>query len=97
MRGTIAHRGCFKQPHHLCCGTGKHNAARSCSNTFERASGRSFTIEHIAEAALLAKLRGATNPLEETFAVFMLDYANGCVMDMQETIAILPRRLASLE
>jgi len=65
--------------------------------TFERASGRSFTIEHIAEAALLAKLRGATNPLEETFAAFMLDYANGCAMDIQETIAILPRRLASLE
>lgn len=65
--------------------------------TFEQASGTSFLVEHVAEEALLAKLRGATNPLEETFAALMLDYANGCPMDMRETLAILPMRLTPLE
>ena len=63
---------------------------------FERSSGRKFVLEHIDENTLLNKYRGAANPLEETFAALMLDYANGCSMDMAETLSIFPVQLTSV-
>jgi len=65
--------------------------------TFERASGRSFTVEHVPEETLLEKRRSAADPLEQTFAALMLEYANGCPMDMRETLAIFPMQLTSLQ
>ena len=66
--------------------------------TFERASGQSFTVDYVPQETLLQKLRSAAgDPLEETFAALMLDYANGCPMDMRETLAIFPMRLTSLQ
>lgn len=64
---------------------------------FERYSGKRFTVEHVAEETLQARLRSATDPLEQTFSALMLDYANGCPTDMRETLAILPMHLTTLE
>jgi uncharacterized protein YbjT (DUF2867 family) len=64
--------------------------------TFERASKRSFTVEHVNEETLLEKRRSAADPMEETFAALMLEYAKGCPTDMRETLAILPMRLTPL-
>ena len=63
----------------------------------ERLSGRTFAVEHVPEDALEAKRRGATDPLEQTFAALMLEYANGCPMDMKETLSMLPMRLTSVQ
>jgi uncharacterized protein YbjT (DUF2867 family) len=65
--------------------------------TFERASGRKFSVEHVPETALLEKYRGAANPLEKTFAALMLDCANGCPMDIWETLSIFPIQLTSVQ
>jgi uncharacterized protein YbjT (DUF2867 family) len=64
---------------------------------FERSSGRKFALEHIDEITLLEKYRRAADPLEQTFAALMLDYANGCSMDMSETLSIFPVRLTSVQ
>lgn len=64
---------------------------------FENTSGRKFTVEHVSEESLLQKRSNASNPLEETFAALMLDFARGWPMDMQETLSILPIQLTSIE
>lgn len=64
---------------------------------FERSSGHKFVVEHIPEDALEEKVRRAVDPLEETFAALMLDYANGCSMDPTETLSIFPIQLASVQ
>jgi len=65
--------------------------------TFERASGRRFAVEHVPEEALLEKYRVTENPLEKTFAALMLDYANGCPMDMRKTLSIFPIHLTPVQ
>lgn len=64
---------------------------------FEHASGRTLAISHVGEEALVEKWRSATDPLEKTFAGLMLDYAEGCTMDMRETLSIFPIQLTSVE
>lgn len=63
---------------------------------FEEASGKSIKVSHVPDAALEEKWRGATDPLDKTFAALMLDYATGCPMDMSDTLALLPIHLTSL-
>jgi len=64
---------------------------------FERSSGRKFVVEHVAEEILLHKRRSAINPLDETFAALMLEYASGCPMDMKETLSMFPIQLTSVQ
>ena len=64
---------------------------------FERSSGRRFTVAHLPEDSLVAKRRSAGDPLEETFAALMLDYASGCPMDMGETLSVVPMHLTSVQ
>lgn len=63
---------------------------------FERSTGRRFTIEHVPEEMLLEKRSRATDPLEETFAALMLDYANGYAMDMKKTLSMFPIQLTTV-
>ena len=45
--------------------------------TFEDVTGRKFIVEHVPVADLEAQKRGAPDPLEESFARLMLNYAAG--------------------
>jgi len=63
---------------------------------FATLSGRKFSVEHIAAEALEEKRRSAQNPLDESFAALMLDYASGCPMDMRETLSMFPIQLTSV-
>jgi uncharacterized protein YbjT (DUF2867 family) len=53
--------------------------------TFERATGRSFHVEHVPEEALRAQFDAATDPMQKSFAAFMLGYAAGDAIPMADT------------
>lgn len=63
---------------------------------FESESGRKFEVEHVPEEALRAQLAGASNPLEQTFAGLMLQYAAADAIDMRRTLELFPARLTSV-
>jgi uncharacterized protein YbjT (DUF2867 family) len=69
---------------------------RDVVRIFEEVSGRAFAIETVPEHVLLSQKQSATDPLSETFAALMLDYAAGCVMDVGETLRLFPLRLTSV-
>jgi NADH dehydrogenase len=64
---------------------------------FERAAGRDFARQHIAEETLQENRRRATDPLELTFASLILDYAAGNVADPAEMLRIVPLQLTTVE
>jgi uncharacterized protein YbjT (DUF2867 family) len=64
---------------------------------FENTSGHPFAVQHVPAAALAQQKAAAANPLEESFAALMLDYAAGNVMDMGDTLRYLPVRLTPVE
>jgi uncharacterized protein YbjT (DUF2867 family) len=45
---------------------------------FEKVSGAPFERQFVPEAALLAQLESANDPLAETFAKLQLEYVHGC-------------------
>jgi len=63
---------------------------------FERAAGRDFARQYIAEETLQENRRKATDPLELTFASLMLDYAAGKVADPAEMLRIVPLQLTTV-
>jgi NADH dehydrogenase len=64
---------------------------------FERAAGRDFARQHIAEETLQENRRKAVDPLELTFASLILDYAAGNVADPAEMLRIVPLQLTTVE
>jgi uncharacterized protein YbjT (DUF2867 family) len=64
--------------------------------TFEEVMGRPFAVEHVPADVLEAERRSAADPLSESFAALMLEYAHGVPMDMTETLALMPRTLTSV-
>jgi len=56
----------------------------------EETTGKSFTVKHVPEEALRAQYDAATDPLEKSFAALMLNFARGDVIDMTETLRLLP-------
>ena len=63
----------------------------------ERSTGRRFVVQHVPEDALLAQLRTATDPLQQSFAGLMLYCARGDVIDMTATLRNFPgQRLKSV-
>jgi len=56
----------------------------------ERATGKTFEVQHVPEEGLRAQHDGATDPMQRTFAGLMLYYASGDVIDMTETLDVLP-------
>jgi uncharacterized protein YbjT (DUF2867 family) len=63
---------------------------------FENVNGRSFELKYVPESALCRQYAEAADPLNKSFAALMLEYANGCAMDVSETLRILPRRLTTV-
>jgi uncharacterized protein YbjT (DUF2867 family) len=64
--------------------------------TFEEVMGRPFAVEHVPADVLEAERRSAADPLSESFAALMLEYAHGVPMDMTGTLAVMPRTLTSV-
>jgi uncharacterized protein YbjT (DUF2867 family) len=65
--------------------------------TFERATGTSFTVQHVPEEALLAQLEAAADPLSEVFCKLQLEYLHGCLMNTSEAMRLMPIRQKTLE
>lgn len=65
--------------------------------TFERASGRAFEVAHVPEEALDAQWRSAEDPLQKSFAAFMLSLSHGDPIDMSGTLQRFPVRMTSVQ
>lgn len=63
---------------------------------FEEESGRKFAVEHVPEEALQAQKASAADPMSETFAGLMLQYAAGDEIDMRRTLETFPVKLTSV-
>ena len=66
-------------------------------NIFEKTFGTTFTLEHLPKEALLQQKQAATNPLEESFASLMIQYADGDDMDMSGIMKQVGVNLTSVE
>jgi len=56
----------------------------------EQLTGKAITVQHVPEDALRAQHSAATDPLQQSFAALMLCYAHGDVIDMKDTLRVLP-------
>jgi NADH dehydrogenase len=56
----------------------------------EQVTGKTFEVQYVPEEALWAQYRGATDPLQQSFAGLMLYYARGDVIDPKEALAAFP-------
>jgi uncharacterized protein YbjT (DUF2867 family) len=63
---------------------------------FEAAGSPEIGVEHVPEATLRSQMENATDPLENSFAGLMLQYAAGDPIDMTETRKLLPVKLTSV-
>jgi uncharacterized protein YbjT (DUF2867 family) len=63
---------------------------------FERATGREFTLEYVTEESLHEQRNKATDPMDQTFASLMLDYAAGMVGDPAESLKVVPLQLTTV-
>jgi hypothetical protein len=54
-------------------------------------------VTHAPVAALQSQYAAAADPLQQSFAAFMLGYADGRAIEMRETLAAFPVRLTSVE
>jgi uncharacterized protein YbjT (DUF2867 family) len=64
---------------------------------FEKAHGTSFTLENLPKNALKKQKKAATNPLEESFAGLMIQYADGDNMDMKDIQKQVGFKLTSVQ
>ena len=56
----------------------------------EQAARKKVVVQHVPEEALRAQYSAATDPLQQSFAALMLYYARGEVIDMTDTLRVLP-------
>jgi NADH dehydrogenase len=63
---------------------------------FERATGREFALEYVTEESLHEQRNKATDPMDQTFASLMLDYAAGGVADPTESLKVVPLQLTTV-
>jgi NADH dehydrogenase len=52
---------------------------------FEETEGRKFAVEFVPEAAIAAQQKGATDPMQQSFAALMLGLAAGDQVEMKNT------------
>ena len=64
---------------------------------FEKTFGTGFTLENLPKKALKKQKAAATNPLEESFAGLMIQYADGDNMDMKGIQKQVGFKLTSVE
>jgi NADH dehydrogenase len=63
---------------------------------FEAAGTSEIAAETVKESDLAAQLQAATDPLQQSFAGLMLQYARGDAMDISNTRALFPFALTSV-
>lgn len=63
---------------------------------FEELKGKDFDIQHVPEEALKEQRKGASDPLQKSFAGLMINYSQGVIIDMQETLQKFPVELTSI-
>ena len=63
---------------------------------FEDSSGQPFQVEYVPTEALQNQKNAAEDPLQQSFAALMLDYANGSPIDMEDTLTTFPAALTSV-
>ena len=63
---------------------------------FEKVMGRKFDVQHVPEEALREQRDGASDPLQQSFAGLMLNYSQGTIIDMHETLQKFPVQLTSI-
>lgn len=63
---------------------------------FENASGQHFQVEYVPIEALQNQKTAAEDPLQQSFAALMLDYANGSPIDMEDILKEFPVALTSV-
>jgi uncharacterized protein YbjT (DUF2867 family) len=63
---------------------------------FEQHSGINFTVEHIPIEALHAQKNTAADSLSESFAAILIGYAEGGIIDMEDTVTTYPVKLTSV-
>jgi uncharacterized protein YbjT (DUF2867 family) len=64
--------------------------------TFEKATGRPFTVEHVPEEALQQQWDAAQEPMQKSFAGMMLALSQGDAIDMRGTLERFPIPLTSI-
>lgn len=64
---------------------------------FEKAGQRRFDVTHVPEDALKGQLKGATDPMQQSFVALMLCYAQGDVIEMRDTSRVMGVPLTSME
>jgi uncharacterized protein YbjT (DUF2867 family) len=64
---------------------------------FEKIAGKSFELEFVPEAALAAQREASTDPLQVSFATFMLNMAHGIRVDTALADRLFSFPLASVE
>ena len=65
-------------------------------DAFQRSTGRTFALQHVAEEVLELQHASARDALEQSFAALMLAYARGDVIDMSRTLDAFPVQLTSV-
>lgn len=63
---------------------------------FEKEKGRKFDIQHVPEDALREQRESASDPLQQSFAGMMINYSQGSIIDMQETLQKFTVQLTSI-
>jgi uncharacterized protein YbjT (DUF2867 family) len=63
---------------------------------FSKTCGRTFETTHVPTNALQERYEAAADPLSQSFASLMLQYAWGCPMDPAEALSIMPRKLTTV-
>jgi uncharacterized protein YbjT (DUF2867 family) len=63
---------------------------------FEAAGSPEIAVEYVPEPTLRQQMETADDPLQESFAGLMLQYAAGDVIDMKPTLELLPASLTSI-
>lgn len=64
---------------------------------FETVQNRKFDVQHVPEEALREQRKTATDSLQQSFAVLVLSYTEGKVIDMKQTLETFPVRLTSVK
>jgi uncharacterized protein YbjT (DUF2867 family) len=65
--------------------------------TFEKIAGKSFELEFIPEAALVAQRAASTDPLQISFATMMLNMAHGIRVDTKQAERLFSFPLTSVD
>lgn len=70
---------------------------RSVVKIFERIGGKAFDVTYVPVEALQGQLAEASDPMQKSFAAFMLSYASTTEIDMSATLKLFPLQIRTVE